>query len=599
MTRKLRRVPEKPGTYLMRDEGRRVIYVGKAKRLRSRLSSYFGRGRVDPKGAALRERIADFEYIITDSEVEALILELHLIKEHRPRYNVNLRDDKKYPYIKVALGDPFPRVYATRKLEKDGSRYFGPYTDAKAMRRTLRTLRQVFPVRTCSHDLPRNRPERPCLNYEIRRCLGPCRGEVDRAEYRSMIKNLCAFLSGSREKLVADLEREMERRSDRLEFEAAARVRDQLGALRKVTERQKVFSPDAGDRDVVVTTAREQGALGLVLRVRDGKLLGREGYPLTVSPGTPSSEITTTFLKLYYGSATDVPPEVVVAEPLDEVQTITGWLRRKRGGAVSVVRPQRGTKLGLVELAERNADLLFVEHLASGGRGLDPGVEALGPALRLETPPIRIEGFDVSNLGGAETVASLVVFENGKPLKASYRNFRIRAAEARDDFAALEEVVGRRYRRVLDERGVLPDLVLVDGGKGQVSAAARALGVLRLAIPVVGLAKREEEVFQLGRSAPVAIPQESPGKRLLERVRDEAHRVAVSHHRGRRRRALRASELDTVPGVGPERRRRLLRHFGSLRALAAADLERIRRVPGIGRGMAERIYAHLHGDGDG
>jgi len=594
--RKLKRVPEKPGAYLMKDEGGSVIYVGKAKRLRSRLSSYFGRGRTDARGEALRERISDFDFIVTDSEVEALILELHLIKEHRPRYNVNLRDDKKYPYIRVTLGEPFPRVFPTRRVEKDGSRYFGPYTDAKAMRRMLRTLKQVFPVRSCRHDLPGNRPERPCLNYEIHRCLGPCRGDVDPEEYRRMIRNLCAFLSGNRETLMIDLEQEMAAASERLEFERAARVRDQLEAIQKIAEKQKVFSADAGDSDVVVASALEKKAVGLVLRIRDGKLLSREGYPLAIGPNTPRSEVVTTFLKLHYGSAAGVPPEILLAEDPEDREAISGWLRSKRGGRVRLAVPRRGKKRGLVRLAERNADLLLVEALAAAASGLDSGVEALGRLLDLDGLPVRIEGFDVSTLGGEETVASVVVFENGTPARGAYRNFRIRTARAGDDYAAMEEVVGRRYRRLMEEHGVLPHLILVDGGKGQIAAAARALRSLRLEIPVVGLAKQEERVYRLGRSSAVTVAADSPARRLLERIRDEAHRVALRHQRGRRGKALRASDLDDIPGVGSGRRRDLLKHFGSLRSLLAAEAGSIRDVPGIGRELAARIHAHLHRD---
>ncbi|MCK4547886.1 MAG: excinuclease ABC subunit UvrC [Candidatus Eisenbacteria sp.] len=597
VARKLGRVPQKPGAYLMRDDGGAVIYVGKAKRLRSRLRSYFGRGQTDPKGAALRERISDFEYIVTDSEVEALILELHLIKEHRPRYNVNLRDDKKYPYIKVTLQDAFPRVSSTRRLAKDGSRYFGPYTDAGAMRRMLQTLRHVFPMRTCRFDLPGHAPGRPCLNYEIKQCVGPCRGDVDQEEYRRMIRNLCSFLSGNREVIFADLETQMKTARSKLDFERAARIRDQLRALRKVSERQKVFSPDARDRDVVAVSVMDTRAVGLILRIRDGKLLSRESYPLSVSSGTPSSEVITTFLKLHYGSATEIPAEILVPESPEDSAAIGEWLEQKRGRRVSVVRPQRGRKRGLVGLAVRNADLLLVEYVAASAQGLDTGIEALGEALRLDTAPVRIEGFDVSNLGGRETVASLVVFENGKPLRRCYRNFRVRSARAGDDFAAMEEVVGRRYGRVVDERGVLPNLILVDGGKGQISAAGKALRRLKLSIPVIGLAKREERVFQMGRSAAVEMTDSSPAKRLLERIRDEAHRVAIAHHRRRRQKALHASNLDDIPGIGADRRRRLIRHFGSLRSLAGAGRRQIQSVPGIGPEMARRVYGHLHGEG--
>jgi len=583
-------VPHKPGAYLLRDAAGRVVYVGKARDLRNRLSSYLGRADAsDPKGAILRSRLASFDYIITDSETEALILEANLIKEHGPRYNVKLRDDKKYPFIKVTLKERFPRAFVSRQLKQDGSRYFGPYTDAKAMRRALRLVPQLFPIRQCR--VFRLRP-RPCLNFEIGRCPAPCRGELAEEEYGRVVRQLCLFLDGRAGEVVSLLEEQMETASRERRFEDAAAVRDRLADLRKIAERQRVMTTRDVDRDVVAIARHDRYGVASVLRIRHGRLVGCETCSLDLTPEATGQEILGAFITQFYSMATEYPSEILLDRPLEDAEAIGTWLRRRAGRAVGLAAPLRGKKKLLLGFARDNAALALKRLF--DGRKPPAVVEELGKELRMNRPPRLTSGVDISTIGGALPVGTVVTFRDGRPDRSLYRRYRIRSVKGSDDYAMIREVVSRHLALLIRDEIDLPDLLLIDGGKGQLSAATEAVresGVRGLSL--AALAKREEEVFVPGRAAPLPIPEGSPAKRLLQRVRDEVHRFSVEYHRKLRRREARISVLDGVRGVGEEKKAALLNHFGSVAAIAAGSIEELTEVPGIGVRTAERIKKAL------
>ncbi len=603
----LKTLPRKPGIYMMRDVNGKVIYVGKAISLRSRVRSYFHASAWEnPKVRALASEVADLEFIVTDSELEALILEANLIKEHRPRYNVRLKDDKRYPYIKITWAEPFPKVLITRRMEQDGSRYFGPFTSSQAVHQTLDLLRKSFPYLTCNREIT-GRDPRPCLYYDIKLCLGPCIGAATQEEYRAMIKSLARFLEGHSEEVIADLQARMMAASDALDFERAALLRDQLQAVRRVVERQKIVSTAGVDQDVVAF-AREGGdACVQVFFIRGGKLLGREYFVLEGAQDEDEREVMAAFLKQFYEEAAYIPPEVLLPEHVEEALIIEQWLKQKRGDNVTLSVPRRGQKRELVALAAQNAAETLAALRAQWQADTHKQEQALAEiqeALNLPRPPTRIEGYDISTTQGAETVGSMVVFERGVPRKSDYRRFVVRNVEGQDDYASMREVLERRFRRwqtatsdqVLGSRDVkgwaqLPDLLIVDGGKGQLGVAVEVLEAFDLLgqVPVVGLAKEREEIFLPGRPDPILLPPRSQGLFLVQRVRDEAHRFATTHHQTRRRKAGVASQLDTIPGVGPARRKALLKAFGSVEAIRAASVEEIAAVPGIPKRLAVTI----------
>jgi len=618
----LQNLPTRPGVYLMHNAQGQVIYVGKAVNLRARVRSYFHASAqaASPRIAHLVREIARIEFIVTDSELEALILEANLIKRHRPRYNIRLKDDKRYPYIKVHWQDPFPKVTITRRLEQDGARYFGPFTSSAAVRETLETLRKLFPYLTCDRTIT-GRDERACLYYDIHLCAGPCIGAVSREAYREIIAGLIKFLEGRTEEVVADLERRMQQAAADLRFEEAARYRDRLQAIAHVVEKQKIVSTLQTDQDVIAFAREEGDACVQVFFIRGGKLLGREYFVLEGTEEQADEEVLAAFLKQFYEEAAYVPPEVLLPEQIEEARIIEQWLRQKRGDRVRLEVPREGIGRDLVQMAVENAaETLAVlrARWRSDRMRQEEALRTLGEVLALPRPPARIEGYDIAHIQGRETTGSMVVFVQGVPRKSDYRRFTLRTVQGGDDYAALREVLTRRFRRYAEVRqrqarglplgrgemawALLPDLLLVDGGKGQLQVALEVLERFDLVgqVPVVSLAKEahtksatEERLYLPGRSEPLALPPRSPALLLLQRVRDEAHRFALAHHRSRRRKAGLASRLEEIPGVGPVRRQRLLRHFGSLEALRAASVEEIAALPGIPRTVAEAIKEHL------
>jgi excinuclease ABC subunit C len=628
-------LPRKPGVYLMRDVGGTVIYVGKAVDLRSRVRSYFQPSAWEnPKVRAIVSDVGDLEFIVTDSELEALILEANLIKQHRPRYNVRLKDDKRYPYIKITWADPFPKVFITRRMEQDGSRYFGPFTSSLAVHQTLDLLRKSFPYLTCNRDIT-GQDERPCLYYDIKLCLGPCIGAVTQEEYRATIKGLARFLEGRSEEVIAELDRRMQAAADELDFEQAASLRDQLRAVRLVVAHQKIVSSVGADQDVVAF-AREGGdACVQVFFIRGGKLLGREYFVLEGAQDEDERDVMAAFLKQFYEEAAYVPPEVLLPERVEEALIIEQWLRGKRGAKVTLRVPRRGQKRELVALAAENAAETLAALRAQWQADAHKHEQALAEiheTLELPKPPARIECYDISTTQGTEVVGSMVVFVQGVPRKSEYRRFIVRSVQGQDDYASMREVLQRRFRRWQmatsgfppvggtsnlppgggtsnlppvggikgggrDIKGwaKLPDLLIVDGGRGQLGVAVEVLEEFDLLarVPVAALAKQREEIFLPGRARPVLLSRRSQGLFLVQRVRDEAHRFAIAHHRTRRRRAGVASQLDSIPGVGPARRTALLKAFGSLDAIRAASVEQLAAVPGIPRNVALAIKEHL------
>jgi excinuclease ABC subunit C len=604
-------LPHKPGVYIMRNSGGEVIYVGKAVDLRSRVRSYLHPSAwVNPKVRALVAELAGLQFIVADSELEALILEANLIKEHRPRYNVRLKDDKWYPYIKITLGEPFPRVLITRRMEQDGSRYFGPYTSSASVRQTLELLRKSFPYLSCGREIT-GRDVRPCLYYEIKLCLGPCIGAVTQEEYRTMIKGLVRFLEGHSNEVIADLEARMREAAERLEFERAASLRDQLLAVQHVVSQQKIISPSGGDQDVIAFARDDGDACVQVFFIRGGKLLGQEYFVLEGAQDEDEQEVMAAFLKQFYEEAACVPGEILLPEQIEESLIIEQWLRSKRGAKVTIHVPRRGQKRELVKMAAENAAETLAALRAqwrADAHKHEKALAELKEALELPDHPVRIECYDISTTQGVETVGSMVVFVHAVPRKSEYRRFVIRDLEGQDDYAAMRQVLQRRFHRwqlatseeVLGARDVkgwarLPDLLVVDGGPGQVGVATEVLRQFALEgrIPVIGLAKQREEVFLPGRSAPLVLPRGSEALLLLQYVRDEAHRFAITHHRTRRHRAGVASQLDSIPGVGPARRAALLRAFGSIDAIRAASVEQLAAVPGIPLSVAQAIKENL------
>ncbi len=597
---KLDHLPKAPGVYQFRNSDGKIIYVGKAKNLRSRVRSYFQeKGGYDPKREILVSKIADVELVVTDSEVEALLLENNLIKEHSPRYNIRLKDDKSYPYI-VVTQEPYPRVFSTRRIIRDGSRYYGPYTDVKAMHLMLRTIRSIFPIRSCDYRLDADTVERKkvrlCLDYHIDKCQGPCEGLVSEAEYNDMIAQVEQLLKGKTRSLQKHLEDEMAAHAENLAFERAADLRNRLQALRTYQEKQKVAASDFKDRDIIAVARREADAVGVVFRVRDGKIVGKQHFPFTGAEIEDDGEINEHLLHRYYTKTMDIPSEIVLGIELESAKALQDWLSEKCGLRVSFTVPRIGDKLKLLNMCHANAAFLLDEILLQklkAEQSLPKAVEALQQSLYLPQPPRRIECFDISHFQGAETVASMVAFLDGKPRKSEYRKYAIRTVEGVDDFASMREVVHRRYTRLLDEDQALPDLIVIDGGKGQLSSAVEVLQDLGLhSQPVIGLAKRLEEVFVPGESLPMTIAKTSPALKLLQRVRDEAHRFAVTFHRERRQKSTLQSELQEIEGVGPKRAAALLTAFGSVRDVENASLEDL--AAHVGWTTARSVHAHFH-----
>lgn len=588
LEQKLTLLPDKPGVYLMKDEHSRIIYVGKAINLKNRVRSYFQSSRNhSPKVKAMVARIADLEYIITASEMEALILECNLIKKHRPKYNISLKDDKSYPYIKVTLNETYPRLHATRKVLKDGARYFGPFTSAGAVHETLALLKRLFPLRTCRNM----NAQRPCLQHHIKRCLAPCSGKIQPEEYGEMIKAVCLFLEGRSDDVVKDLKHRMELAAENLEFEAAAQLRDQLVAVEKVREKQNIVT-GSGDQDAIGLARSALGTCVQVFFIRSGKMVGRDHFLLAGSEDEEDADVLTAFMKQYYSQAAFIPREILLPLDLPEQQLLADWLSERKEGRVVVETPKRGTKKDIVNMAAGNAAIVLAEQASKIQARTDATTGAvleLGEYLDLENPPERIECFDISHTQGAETVASMVVFEGGLPKKEDYRRFKLKTVEGKpDDFKSMQEVLSRRYREAAEP---LPDLIIIDGGKGQLSSALEVIrGVGLHEIPVVGLAKEFEHIFREGESDPVILPRHSQSLYLVQRVRDEAHRFAITYHRKLRSKRNMVSVLDHIPGIGEKRRKALWEHFGSLSKIKAAEVADLAAVPGMTTPAAEAVY---------
>jgi excinuclease ABC subunit C len=593
---KLPHLPETPGVYLWKDAQGTVLYVGKAKRLRSRVRSYLAADHTSsPKTQVLMRQAADVETIVVPSEAHALILEATLIKEHAPRYNIQLRDDKSYPYIKVTVQEDFPRVFVTRRLHDDGARYFGPYTDVGGLRRAMEVVKRLYTVRSCRYDLLREAPERPCLDYHIKRCLAPCVGLQSRASYRAMIDEIVRFLGGRDDQVVTLVRTQMEAASERMDFERAAAYRDALQYLQRLEEPTVVVDVGGADRDVL-GYARDGGeACVTLLRIRRGRLLAREHRFLENVEGEEDVTILAAYLAGAYVAATDRAAEVLLPMMVPELELLQVALERTR-----VLLPQRGVRRELLDLAEQNARHLLEESKLAGDdadeRAADPVYE-LARELGLQRIPRSLVCFDISTSQGTDTVASVVWFENGRPRRSEYRTMRIKTVEGTDDFASMHEAVTRYVRRRVEEGRALPDLIVVDGGKGQLSAAAAALDALQLGhLPLASIAKREEELFQRGNPEAVRLSRRSPALRLVQQARDEAHRTAVGYNRKRRTARTVTSQLLEVPGIGPAKRRALLRAFGSLQGIREAPPEAIAALPGFSLIAATRLLIALHPD---
>jgi len=585
---KLRTVPASPGVYLHKSRHGKVIYVGKAKRLNARLRSYFqDQPDRDPKTAALVRRIEDFDYIATDSETDALVLENQLIKEYRPRYNVRLKDDKQYPYLRISLGEAYPRVTVVRRLAADGARYFGPYTEVRAMRETLKFAAGFFQVRTCSLDLPDPTVERPCLDYQIGRCTAPCTDYVGREDYRRQVRQLVEFLDGRDRTVLAGLEADMAALAADRRYEEAARLRDRIAKLRATVARSRVLTGLAGrDLDVCGVARDGEDACGVVLRVRDGRILTTHHFQMRDPLAADTAVFLAQLLREYFPRAGDLAPEVLLSHDLDDRETWEAWLTRLREARVKVRRPQRGAGREAVEMAVANAAFKLGERAlhegAGAGRKVTPADVQLQEALGLRKVPDTIECFDISNFQGKETVGSLVTFKGGEPLKSRYRRFRVRTVAGVDDFASMEEVLDRHYRRLAERDERPADLVVVDGGIGQLGRARRVLDRHGFAdCDLIGLAKREEIVVRL--DGELRLPRSSEALKLLQRVRDEAHRFAITYHRLLRDQRTTASELDLIPGIGRVKKLSLLHHFGSVAAVRRASADELAAVRGLGR----------------
>jgi len=586
---KLSLLPDQPGVYLMKDDKGRIIYVGKAINLKNRVRSYFQSSRNhSPKVLALVARIAGLEYIITASEIEALILECNLIKKHRPKYNISLRDDKTYPYIKMTYED-YPRLYATRKVVKDGARYFGPYTSAGAVHETLRLLKNLFPLRSCR----KLDAKRPCLEHHIKRCLAPCTGDVKKEAYGDMIKAVGLFLEGRSDAVIKNLRRRMAEAAEKLEFEQAGRLRDQLVAVEKIVEKQNIVT-GSGDQDAVGLARSAAGICAQVFFIRSGKMVGRDHFMLSGGEDEPDEKILEAFIKQYYSQAAFIPREILLPLAIEEQHLLADWLSGMKGGRVQVETPKRGIKKDLINMAAGNAATVLQEQATRLAADVDKTAGAaaeLGRQLGLPAVPDRIECFDISHIQGSETVASMVVFEGGQPNKSEYRRYKLKTVEGKpDDFKSMQEVVGRRYRDVL-EKGPIPDLIIIDGGKGQLSSALAIIRACGLSdVTVVGLAKEFEHIFCEGNSEPVILPRHSQSLYLVQRIRDEAHRFAITYHRKLRSKRNLVSVLDHIPGIGPKRRKALWDHFGSLAKIKTADVEELAEVDGMTIPAAEAVY---------
>ncbi len=616
----LKKLPDHPGVYLMHDERDAIIYIGKAVSLKNRVRQYFqsSRGK-GPKIESMISHIARFEYILTDSELEALVLENNLIKEHRPKYNTLLKDDKTYPYIKVTLGETYPRVLFSRQMKKDKSRYFGPYSSAAAVRDTIDLIRRIYRLRSCSRVLPRDiGKERACLNYHIHQCSAPCQNRISAAAYRKRVDGAVEFLSGHYAPVLRDLEEKMQAASEAMDFEKAAEYRDLLESVKQVAQKQKITDSDGEDRDVIALAMDEQDAVVQVFFVREGKLIGREHFHVTIGAEDTPREVMSTFLRQYYAGTPFIPKEIMLQTDIADVGVIERWLSERRGRKCVIRVPKKGSREKLVELAAENAAMVLArdrEKLRREEGRTIGAVKEIAALLGIDSIR-RMEAYDISNTNGFESVGSMVVYEKGKPCRSDYRRFRLRTVTGPDDYASMREVLTRRFthglkeqeanreKQIGDEYGSFtrfPDLILMDGGKGQVSVARKVLDELGLSIPVCGMVKddshRTRGLYYNNKEMP--IDPHSEGFKLITRIQDEAHRFAIEYHRSLRGKGQVHSVLDDIPDIGPERRKALMRAYESLDAIREADVESLAAVPSMTRRAAESVYRFFHNDREG
>lgn len=598
----LKNLPALPGVYQFLNKNGKVIYVGKAKSLKNRVKSYFLDNISSAKTKALVSKIDNLQVVVTDSELEALILENNLIKEFKPRYNVNLKDDKSFPFIKVT-NELFPRIYPTRKVMNDSAKYFGPYTDVRSMRTSLRMINQIFKIRSCKLDLTEkniaDKKFKVCLDYHIKKCDGPCEGFISPAAYNEMVDEVVKLLKGKTDDLIKDLKNRMELAVKNLEFEKAAELRDKIAQLDSLSSKQKIVSDDFEDRDIFAIAYEGKDSTCAVFNIRSGKLIGKKQLKLSIEEGEELSEIYSAAIKFYYNDFTEIPKEIILEIQPDDAEALTEWLKMKSGKKIKIFVPQRGDLKSLVKMCKENASLQLKEIQLQKMKNLGNApysLSALQRDLRLKTIPRKIECFDISNLQGTDTVASMVVFEDGKPKKSLYRKFIIKTVEGPDDFSSMREVIERHYSRLQSENQPLPDLIMVDGGKGQLSSAVEILDKLGFKnYNIIGLAKRLEEVFFPGQSDPELIPKTSSGLKLLQQVRDEAHRFAITFHRTRRSKRIIKTELTDIAGIGKETAKLLLQNFGSVDAIKNSSADEIEKI--IGKKKAELVISYFKSEG--
>jgi len=644
----LNSLPHKPGIYLMKDAQGTILYVGKAISLYNRVRSYFQESTdLSPKNRSMVARIDDIEFLVVKNEVEALVLESNYIKQYRPKYNVLMRDDKSYPYIKVALTEDFPRVYRVRSFQRDGNRYFGPYTNSGAVDATLDLLNKLFAFRTCRYDASAWAPPangeplpgwkqkllpRPCTQYYIHRCIAPCVAYATREEYAAIIKQVLLFLEGKHDEVVKTLQEKMQEAAENLNFEEAARIRDRIQAVERVLEKQRIISTEGqDDQDVIAFASGEDETCVMTFFFRSGKLIGREFFILQGTRDSSPGEVMTSFLQQFYESSPHIPPEVLTEAEPDDRAVIQAWLRERRKGAVSITTPKRGEKLRLVEMVKQNAQEVLEQQRIkwlTDSQKTQLALEELQEALNLAAPPQRIECYDISNTQGTNSVGAIVVFEAGRPKNSEYRRFKIKSVEGPNDFASHQEVLRRRFRHIakqsaashenspvleaaasaqliappdapaedgtqLQHDWALPDLIIIDGGKGQLSAAMEVLQELHIDIPTVGLAKENEEIFTPGSPDPIILPRSSQSLYMVQRIRDEAHRFGITYHRKLRSNRTFKSVLDEIPGIGPKRKQTLMKHYGSVRAMSAASIEDLAALDGMTRDAAEKVKEYI------
>jgi len=594
----LRRLTAHPGVYLMKDSSGEIIYVGKAASLKNRVRSYFGSSSgLTPKTEQMVSEVHDIDFFVTNSEQEAMILELNLIKQYRPHYNVRLKDDKAFPFLKIDIDEDWPRICITRQWEKNGARYFGPFASAWSVRQTLKMIKNIFPTRSCGKPIT-GKDHYPCLDYHINNCLGPCIGAVTKEEYTAVIKEIILFLEGKQEDVIQEMKRKMTAEAEAMNFEKAAILRDQIQAVEIVIEAQKIAAKVQGEQDIMAFVTDRDQAYVQVFFIRNNKLIGRESFTLQGVRSEEPGQIMTSFVKQFYDSSPYIPRLILLQYPVQDKTFIETWLREKRGGPVHLEVPSKGSKKQLVDIVAENARQGLEQHkikqMAAPGR-MKEALAELQKALNLPAVPRRIEGYDISNIQGTAATGSMVVFEEGRPKSANYRRFKIKTVPEANDYAMLQEVIRRRFKRVSGQDtgkdwAILPDLILIDGGKGQLNAvrqAAKEVGADK--IPLSSLAKENEEIYLPGKSSPVILPRNSAGLQLLQRVRDEAHRFAIGYHQKLHRHNTFVSALDNITGIGPKRKRALLKQFGSVRAIQAAQVEDIARVEGMSKSLAERL----------